>query len=507
VGSRSICAGFLSLVLLAFVSPAAQAAYPGENGRIAFISAGEIWTINPDGTAPRQVTSPTPPLSDSAPSWSPDGTRIAFVRGNPCCVARDIFVVNSDGSGEHFVRSNGISPTWSPDGTEIAFEVKTFSELWRMNADGTNARREAVPDGFEFDFEEPAWSPNGDAIAFGITSDVPYDDHDGGYYIVRHSDLGIRYVDVPQPEPETHTTLPGGSDPDWSPDGTELVYVAMQTDVERGTSDPIDIKARNSDGSGAPRTIVGGPEDRSPAWSPDGSKVVFHRTTAGAAGLWVVGADGSNPTRILEVGNQPDWQPLQRPYARPAGATPMRVPLVPAFAQCASGNRIHGPPLAFPSCNPPQPASPNIAVSDGERRIGSVGHLRVGVVAGEPGGADDADLRLIFRLTNVLNKSDLSDYTGILQPELVVRLTDREGFQSQTTQDFPFRYSVPCVATDTAAGATCALTTSAEAIVPGSITEGTRAIWALDKVRVYDGGPAGDGADASLFATQGIFVP
>jgi hypothetical protein len=34
-----------------------------------------------------------------------------------------------------------------------------------------------------------------------------------------------------------------------------------------------------------------------------------------------------------------------------------------------------------------------------------------------------------------------------------------------------------------------------------------RAIWALDKVRVYDGGPAGDGANASLFATQGIFVP
>jgi hypothetical protein len=106
-----------------------------------------------------------------------------------------------------------------------------------------------------------------------------------------------------------------------------------------------------------------------------------------------------------------------------------------------------------------------------------------------------------------MNASDLSDYTGSVKPELVVRLTDRDGIQRQTTQDFPFRYSVPCVATDTAAGATCALTTSAEAIMPGSITEGNHAIWALDKVRVYDGGPAGDGADASLFATQGVFVP
>ena len=84
---------------------------------------------------------------------------------------------------------------------------------------------------------------------------------------------------------------------------------------------------------------------------------------------------------------------------------------------------------------------------------------------------------------------------------------NRDGFQSQTTQDFPFRDSVPCVATDTAVGGLCALTTSAEAIVPGSITEGSRAIWALDKVRVYDGGPAGDGANGSLFATQGYFVP
>ena len=103
-----------------------------------------------------------------------------------------------------------------------------------------------------------------------------------------------------------------------------------------------------------------------------------------------------------------------------------------------------------------------------------------------------------------MNKSDLSDYTGVLQPELVVRLTDRQGFQSQTTQDFPFRYQVPCVATDTAAGGLCALTTTAEAIVPGSVTEGARAIWALDKVRVYDGGPAGDGANASLFATRAV---
>ena len=45
-----------------------------------------------------------------------------------------------------------------------------------------------------------------------------------------------------------------------------------------------------------------------------------------------------------------------RGYARPKGATPLRASLVPAYTTCASPNRTHGPPLVYPSCNPP--ASP-----------------------------------------------------------------------------------------------------------------------------------------------------
>ena len=57
--------------------------------------------------------------------------------------------------------------------------------------------------------------------------------------------------------------------------------------------------------------------------------------------------------------DEPDWQPLPvdtaSTHVRPAGATPFRVPLVPAAKHCTAPNRTHGPPLAFPSCNPPQP--------------------------------------------------------------------------------------------------------------------------------------------------------
>ena len=58
-------------------------------------------------------------------------------------------------------------------------------------------------------------------------------------------------------------------------------------------------------------------------------------------------------------------------------------------------------------------------------------------------------------------------------------------------------------------GATCQVTTSFDAVLPGVVTEGRRSIWEFERVRVNDGGPDGQAATApnDLFATQGIFVP
>ena len=73
-----------------------------------------------------------------------------------------------------------------------------------------------------------------------------------------------------------------------------------------------------------------------------------------------------------------------------------------------------------------------------------------------------------------------------------------------------FRFMVPCVpnAGETV-GATCSATTSADALRPGTVIEGKRAIWALNSVQVMDGGPDGDPFtdDNEVFATQGLFVP
>lgn len=69
--------------------------------------------------------------SNSDPSWSPDGTRIAFTRHS------EIWVMNADGTNQIKLLDSGQCPRWSPDGTKIAFVSKTF-DVWIMNTDGSN---------------------------------------------------------------------------------------------------------------------------------------------------------------------------------------------------------------------------------------------------------------------------------------------------------------------------------------------------------------------------------
>jgi hypothetical protein len=204
-------------------------------------------------------------------------------------------------------------------------------------------------------------------------------------------------------------------------------------------------------------------------------------------------------------------------YPRPKGATPLRVPLVPAFERCTTPNRTHGAPLSFGSCSPPVAGSSRIfiGIGDGDPAPAkSIGSVLLKAIVGDPGEPDDADLSIATSITNVMNTSDRTDYTGELQTVLKVRLTDREAFGEQvpqTTQDFPFRVTVGCNATaDTTVGATCALATTADSVLPGAIPEGLRSIWGLGAVRVYDGGSDGDAdttGDNSPFAVQGVFVP
>jgi hypothetical protein len=205
-------------------------------------------------------------------------------------------------------------------------------------------------------------------------------------------------------------------------------------------------------------------------------------------------------------------------YPRPAGASPLRVSLVPAFAECTGPNRTHGPPLASPSCSPPAQSSDQLTVGSPDangKPTASIGWLRANVNVGDPlTPEDESDVGLTVSLTDVRTKADLLDYTGELEASAMVRITDRDngtGSVAGTVTDFPYEFTVPCSATpDSNVGSTCSTTTTADSLVPGAIREGERAIWQIGQVAVFDGGPDGLASTPggnTPFARQGIFVP
>jgi hypothetical protein len=205
-------------------------------------------------------------------------------------------------------------------------------------------------------------------------------------------------------------------------------------------------------------------------------------------------------------------------YARPKGATPIYASLVPTYKPCSAPNRTHGPPLVFGSCNPPAQESDQLTVGTPDANgnpAGSIGFLRLDVQPGDPATpGDQADVGLTLSITDVRRRTNGSDYTGEIEASSNVRMTDRgsgsSGSEPATVSDFVFSgMTAPCTATATSIGATCAVSTSFDAIMPGSIVEGRRAVWQLREVLVADGGADGDTSTPgnTIFARQGIFVP
>ena len=144
--------------------------------RIAFVSdrdgPNEVYVMGADGSNPINLSNH--PAIDDHPSWSPDGTRIAFFSnrdGNA-----EIYVMGADGSNPVNLSNHPNTdsrPSWSPDGTQIAFFSNRDgnAEIYVMGADGSNQVNLSESPSRALNFAAPSWSPDGTNIAFGSWRD------------------------------------------------------------------------------------------------------------------------------------------------------------------------------------------------------------------------------------------------------------------------------------------------------------------------------------------------
>jgi Tol biopolymer transport system component len=228
-----------------------------------------VWRVNPDGSGATPLTRLSPPIVNkqvyfgSAPVWSPDGGKIAYISTRAL-----------DGSNAE----NTFTVTGSPGG------IATAPNIWVMNADGSGS----VPV---------------TRFAFGRCRLVP-------------GPTGVLQVRCDTPlQPQA---------PVWSPDGTLLAFLAAQALDGSNTMLPCcstfitsyvppNIWVADADGAGA-RPLTKLPQGdffSSPAWSPDGRKISFTRPSLPVdSGIWVMNADGSGATLLAQgAGATPVWSP------------------------------------------------------------------------------------------------------------------------------------------------------------------------------------------------------
>jgi TolB protein len=260
------------------------------SGQIAYVATTSVGTeidvVNPDGTGHTRLT--TSSGGNTSPDWSPDGTKIVYVNSG------HVWLMNANGSAKtqltNVAGEDARHPSWSRDGTTIAFTRATSGgashNIYTMTPAGTNQTRRTTGTA---DDQSPTWSPDGTHIAFNRWD----------------LDTGTDTLEIIKSDGSNRVAVSldfRPIQPSWSPDGTRFAVV----DFDTGDLDTILVggtgKTRIDDLVDACAKTVGG----APAWAPDGTKILYGKPDPSyrCSGLSDLTASGLT---LPVIGAMPSW--------------------------------------------------------------------------------------------------------------------------------------------------------------------------------------------------------